>query len=55
MFKRVVHEDWVSIVPMIAFGILFLVFIIATIRALILRPAERERMSQLPLDDSSHH
>lgn len=54
MFKRIVHEDWVAIVPMIAFGLLFLVFIIATIRALRLRPSERNRMSHLPLDDSSH-
>jgi hypothetical protein len=52
MFKRIVHEDWVSIVPMIAFGFLFVVFLLATVRALRLRPSERERMATLPLDDS---
>jgi hypothetical protein len=54
MFKRIIHEDWVNIVPMIAFGILFLVFLVTTIRAARLRPAERERMAKLPLSDPSN-
>jgi len=53
MFKRIVHEDWVSIVPMIAFGFLFAVFLITTIRAIRLKPAERDRMGALPLADDS--
>lgn len=51
MFKRIILEDWASVVPMIAFGILFTVFLAATLRAIRLRPAERERMSKLPLSD----
>jgi hypothetical protein len=51
MFKRVILEDWASIVPMLAFGILFLVFLVTTLRALRMRPADRDRMSKLPLQD----
>lgn len=51
MFKRVVLEDWASIVPMIAFGLLAGVFLITSLRAIRLGPQERERMSRLPLSD----
>ena len=50
MFKRVILEDWANIVPMIAFGVLFTVFAVTTVRAVLIRPKERERMSNLPLD-----
>jgi len=53
MFKRIIHEDWVSIVPMIAFGVLFIVFLVTTIRAIRLKPKERERMGSMPLDEDS--
>jgi hypothetical protein len=53
MFKRIIHEDWVSIVPMIAFGALFTVFLITTLRAIRLKPSERDRLGSLPLDDDS--
>jgi hypothetical protein len=53
MFKRIIHEDWVSIIPMIAFGVLFTVFLITTIRALRLKPSDRDRLGSLPLDDDS--
>lgn len=53
MFKRVILEDWASIVPMLAFGTLFLVFLVTTLRALRMRPADRDRMSKLPLQDPS--
>lgn len=51
MFKRVILEDWASIVPMIAFGVLFVVFLITTVRAVMIRPKDRERMSRLPLEE----
>ncbi len=50
MFKRIIHEDWTTIIPMIAFGVMFAVFIVTTIRAIRLRPSERERLATLPLD-----
>jgi hypothetical protein len=52
MFKRIIHEDWTQIIPMIAFGILFTIFVIATIRALRIKPSERERLATLPLEDT---
>ncbi len=52
MFKRVVHEDWTTIVPMIAFALMFGVFVVTTIRALRLGKSERERLATLPLNDS---
>lgn len=52
MFKRVILEEWASLVPMIAFGVLFTVFAFAMLWALRLKPAERKRMADLPLQDS---
>ena len=54
MFKRIILEDWANIVPMVAFGILFLVFLVTTLRAIRLKPDEQKRMSELPLNDSTH-
>lgn len=52
MFKRVILEDWANIVTMIAFGVLFVVFLATTLRAIRLKPEERKRMAELPLQDS---
>lgn len=51
MFKRILHEDWAALVPTISFVVIFTIFLIATIRALRLRPEERERLATLPLDE----
>ena len=51
MFKRVILEDWANLVPMIAFGVLFTVFLVTTLRAIRLKPAEQKRMADLPLQD----
>jgi hypothetical protein len=53
MFKRVVLEEWATIVPIIAFVVLFGVFLVTTLRAVRMRPAERDRMSNLPLAESN--
>ena len=53
MFSRVTHEDWTNIVPMIAFVVMFTVFLITTIRALRLKPEERERLATMPLNEDS--
>ncbi|MCU0797970.1 MAG: hypothetical protein MUF31_18770 [Akkermansiaceae bacterium] len=54
MFKRVIHEQWMEFIPMIAFGLLFAVFIIATIRALRIQPKERDRLASLPIENDSN-
>ncbi len=51
MFKRIILEDWVNFVPLTAFLVLFTIFLLTTLRAIRLRPADRERMSKLPLSD----
>jgi hypothetical protein len=51
-FHRVAHEEWTTIIPMIAFGVMFTVFLITTIRAVRLQPKEREHLANLPLQDS---
>lgn len=53
MFKRVIIEDWADLVAMAAFGLLFVVFLVTTLRAIQLRPDERKRMGELPLQDSN--
>lgn len=50
MFKRVLVEDWVHIVPVLSFCIFFSIFIIVTIRALRIKRSERERMAAMPLE-----
>jgi len=52
MFKRILHEHWTEIIPIISFVIMFLVFVITTIRALRIRPSQREHLASLPLDQS---
>ena len=53
MFKRVILEQWADVIPMIAFGALAAVFLLTTLRALLMKSGDRERMARLPLSDSS--
>ena len=50
MFRRVILEDWATIVPIVSFMIFFGVFIVATIRALRLAEKNRDHLASLPLD-----
>ena len=52
MFRRVIHEDWALLVPIFAFAVMFTVFLVTTLRAIRLKPGDRERMSRMPLQDS---
>ena len=51
MFHRIIHAGWTDIIPILSFGLLFLVFVVATVRALRLKPDERQRLAELPLQD----
>lgn len=53
MFKRIIYDEWTNIVPMIAFAVTFTIFVVTTIRALRIRPDERERLAKLPLQEDS--
>jgi len=52
MFHRVIHENWTTIIPVVSFWILFVIFLGATLRSVLMKKSEAERMAALPLDDS---
>jgi len=51
MFKRILHDDWTSVVPIIAFVLTFTFFVVIIVRSMRMKKSERERLSSLPLDD----
>lgn len=51
MFKRIFHEDWTTVVPIIGFGITFIFFLIVIIRAFKMKKETRHQLSSLPLQD----
>lgn len=53
MFKRILHEDWTTIVPVIAFGITFTFFIVMIVRSIRMKKSERDHLSSLPLEDDT--
>ncbi len=50
MFKRIIYEEWTTIVPIAAFLLTFGVFMGASIRALLLKKNEREKLANMPLE-----
>lgn len=52
-FKRVVFEDWALWMPLVSFGVFFLIFLIASIRAILMQKPDRERLAALPLEDDT--
>ena len=53
MFKRILHEEWATVVPIIAFAFTFTIFIVALVRSLRMKKEAREHLSSLPLEDDS--
>jgi hypothetical protein len=51
MFKRIIHEQWTMVVPIISFILTAAVFVIFTIRALIMREKDTHHLSSLPLKE----
>ena len=51
MFKRIIYDDWTSIVPLISFWFTFVVFLLITGRALLMRKSNVRHISSLPLKD----
>jgi hypothetical protein len=51
MFKRIIHEQWTMVVPIISFILTAAVFLIFTIRALIMRKSDTTHLSSLPLTE----
>ena len=53
MFKRILHEDWTSIVPIIAFALTFTIFVVAIVRSIRMKKAMSEHLAALPLQDDT--
>lgn len=53
MFKRVLYDNWTSIIPVLSFCLTFAVFVTACVRALILSKNNIETMEQLPLQEET--
>ncbi len=49
MFKRILHEDWATWIPVISFILIFAFFLVATLRALALGKDRREHLAWLPI------
>ena len=52
MFKRLSYDEWQMMIPIIAFLITFIGFLVFTIRAICMRREEANQLSRLPLDDA---
>lgn len=57
MFRRILHEDWALVIPVISFICIFAFFLIATLRALALGKERRDHLAWLPIvpDKESDH
>ncbi len=51
MFKRIIYDDWTSIIPVLSFWLTFGVFIAICIRALLLKKSRIEAMKHLPFEE----
>lgn len=51
MFKRINYDDWITIVPIIAFLITFAFFIYVVVKAIRMKKPETDHLSSLPLED----
>jgi hypothetical protein len=51
MFKRIIYDDWTTLVPLISFWFTFGVFLAICLRALLLKRETVRHISRLPLED----
>lgn len=54
MFKRIIYDDWTSIVPLISFWLTFGVFLVIVVRAMFLKKTTIHHMENLPLDEDDN-
>ncbi len=51
MFKRIQYAEWQEILPVLAFIISFLLFLLIVIRAVRMRKDKARKMAELPLSN----
>lgn len=54
MFKRIIYDDWTTIIPILSFWLTFGVFLIIVMRAVFLRKKTVNYMKNLPLEDEDN-
>ena len=52
MFKRLILEDWTTVMPVMAFFFTAAVFLYTSVRAMKLSKERRDELANLPLADS---
>ncbi len=51
MFKRIILEEWhEEVLPYLAFGFIFIGFIVGVTWAIRMKPSEADRAARIPLD-----
>lgn len=55
MLKRIIMQDWATIVPIISFFFTTGVFLLVSIRAIALSKDKREALARMPLDENSKY
>lgn len=53
MFKRIIYDDWTTLVPLISFWFTFGVFLTISLRAFLLKKDTVQHMEQLPLEEDA--
>jgi len=53
MFKRIQYAEWSEILPILAFCISFLLFLLIVIRAIRMKKSKAKEMANLPLADEN--
>lgn len=51
MFKRIIYDDWTTLVPLISFWFTFGVFLTICLRAFSMRKDAVQHLGHLPLED----
>ena len=51
MFKRIIYEEWQSWVPIVAFVLTAIVFVVLSVRAILMGKDRARKMANKPLED----
>jgi hypothetical protein len=52
MLRRIIMEEWATIVPIISFAVTVTVFLTASVRALTLSKIRREELANIPFGEN---
>lgn len=55
MFKSIQYEEWQQMLPLIGFGLCFIVFLLYAVKAILMKKKHIQHMSNLPLEKEELH